>query len=200
MADRRNVAILIFDAMEVLDFAGPFEVFNVTAEVNDPSPFNVYTVAEYAAPVKARGGLSVNPHYAIHDCPPPDILLVPGGWGTRALMNNAVVVGWIKAQAARVARLLSVCTGALVLARAGLLDGLRATTHHTAFDLLRKEAPTATIFENRRYVDNGKVVTSAGVSAGIDMALYIVWALLGDAAVQQTLREMEYRWQPEAAG
>ncbi len=197
MADRRNVAILIFDAMEVLDFAGPFEVFSVAGEVNDPSPFTVFTVAETAAPVKARGGLSVNPRYTIHDCPPPHILLIPGGWGTRALMNNTVVVGWVKAQAERVECLLSVCTGALVLARAGLLDGLGATTHHTALDLLRKEAPTATIYENRRYVDNGKVITSAGVSAGIDMALYVVAKLLGDEAAQSTLREMEYPWQPE---
>jgi len=193
----KNVAILIFDAVEVLDFAGPCEVFHVTGEVLNSPPFQVYTVAETAGAIKARGQLSINPHYTIHTCPPPDILLIPGGIGTRRLLHNQVTLDWIKAQAGRVEYLLSVCTGALVLGQAGLLDGLAATTHHTTFDLLRQLAPTATVREDRRYVDNGRIITSAGISAGIDMALYVVQKLVGEAGQQATLAEMEYRWQPE---
>ncbi len=193
----RNVAILIFDDVEVLDFAGPFEVFNVTGEVLEPPPFRVYTIAETAKAIQARGRLSINPHYTIHTCPPPDILLIPGGIGTRRLLHNQLILDWIKAQAGRVEYLLSVCTGALVLGQAGLLDGLGVTTHHTTFDLLRQIAPLARVHEDRRYVDNGRIITSAGISAGIDMALYVVKKLLGEAGQQAALVEMEYRWQPE---
>ena len=187
----KNVAILIFDDVEVLDFAGPFEVFNVTGEVLEPPPFRVYTVAETDEAIKARGQLSINPHYTIHTCPPPDILLIPGGIGTRRLLHNQVILDWIKAQADQVEYLLSVCTGALLLGQAGLLDGLNATTHHTTFDLLRQLAPSATVREDRRYVDNGRIITSAGISAGIDMALYVVHKLVGEAGQQATLAEIQ---------
>ncbi len=193
----KNVAILIFDDVEVLDFAGPFEVFTVAGEVNDPAPFRVYTVAETGEAVTTRGRLSINPHYSIGTCPPPDILLIPGGYGTRPLLQNEVILNWIRDQAGRVEILLSVCTGALLLGKAGLLDNLEATTHHTAFDLLRQIEPRATVHEGRRYVDNGRVITSAGVSAGIDMALYVVHKLLGEAGLKPTMDEMEYPWQPE---
>jgi transcriptional regulator GlxA family with amidase domain len=193
----RNVVILVFDDVEVLDFAGPFEVFNVTAELNDPSPFHVVTVSENGYPIEARGKLSVNPHHSFEDCIPPDILLIPGGWGTRALMENQAVLDWIKEQAKRVELLLSVCTGALVLGKAGLLAGLNATTHHTAFGTLRQISPTIHVLEDKRYVDNGKIITSGGISAGIDMSLYVVHRLLGDEALAKTLKEMEYEWQQE---
>src|SRR5579885_372208 len=134
----RNVAILIFDEVEVLDFCGPFEVFGVTG-VRDQGerPFHVYTVAEKAGPVLARNGLSVNPGFTFANCPPPDILLVPGGRGTRREIHNEALVNWVRAQAGRVELLLSVCTGALILAQAGLLDGLSATTHFLAFEIGR---------------------------------------------------------------
>ena len=118
---QRNVAILIFNDVEVLDFAGPFEVFSTAARLGDPSPFKVYTIAEHKRPIVARGGLSLNPQYSLEDCPPPDILLVPGGQGTRPLMEDTALLSWIHRQAGRVEHLLSVCTGALLLARAGLL-------------------------------------------------------------------------------
>src|SRR5436305_543756 len=121
MSDSRNVAILIFDGVEVLDFCGPFEVFSVTGRHDTPVPFNVYTIAEKSGPVLARNGLSVNPKYTIHDCPEPRILLVPGGQGTRREMHNPVLIDWIKVQAPKAELLLSVCTGALLLAKAGLL-------------------------------------------------------------------------------
>lgn len=193
----RNVAILIFDDVEELDFVGPFEVFSGAARRSDPPAFAVYTVAEKAGPIRTRGGLIVTPHYTLADCPRPDILLIPGGQGTRALLTHTDLLVWIAAQANRVEHLLSVCTGALVLGRAGLLDGLEVTTHHSAFDLLRSEAPDATVYENRRFVDNGKVVTSAGISAGIDMALHMVARLAGLTVAEATARNMEYPWQPE---
>lgn len=194
MTTSRNVAIFIFNDVEVLDFAGPFEVFNVTSEEIKPAPFNVYTVAMTEDPVIARGKLSINPHFSIHNCPQPDILIIPGGWGTRALLNDEVLLNWVKSQAGSVEHLLSVCTGALVLAKAGLLENMPATTHHTAFDLFQELSPTTTIITDKRFVDIGKIVTSGGISAGIDMALYVVENLLGKDAVALTIKEMEYQW------
>ena len=124
----RRVALLIFDEVEVLDFCGPFEVFSVTGVMEPPQPFQVYTVAETLKPVIARKGLSVNPSYQLSDCPVPDILLIPGGLGTRREMHNTGMIDWIRDQAVNTELVLSVCTGALMLAKAGLLDGLEATT------------------------------------------------------------------------
>ena len=199
MTEQRSVAILIFDDVEVLDFAGPFEVFGVTRLEDGSAPFNVFTVAETSAPVSARNGLSVNPAYSLDTCPSIDILLVPGGRGTRPLVHNARIIAWIQQQAAPAELVLSVCTGALLLGKAGLLDGLAATTYHTAFDELRAVAPNTEQRPGERWVDNGKVVTSAGVSAGIDMALHIVGRLLGPVQADNTARYMEYEhWKPMA--
>jgi transcriptional regulator GlxA family with amidase domain len=195
----KNVAILIFDDVEVLDFSGPFEVFSVTGRRTSEVPFNAYTVAEKAGPVLARNQLSINPRYTIHDCPPPDILLVPGGLGTRREMHNAVLIDWIKECAQRAELVLSVCTGALLLARAGLLEGLMATTHHGALDELKAVAPNAIIRPDRRFVDNGKIILSGGISAGIDMAFHIVSRLLGRDAALETAKYMEYDWRYEVS-
>ena len=192
-----SIGIFIFPDVEVLDFAGPFEVFNVAGEVIDPAPFNTYTVAMSDRPVKARGSLSINPHYTIDNCPQPDILLVPGGWGTRALLKEQPVLDWIKEQSQKVEYLLSVCTGALLLGKAGLLDGLKATTHHDAFDLFRQIAPETTVIEDRRFVDEGKIITSGGISAGIDMSLYLVRRLIGAEKLKLTTDEMEWQWYQE---
>src|SRR5438445_5225777 len=179
MVHTRNVAVLIFDEVEVLDFCGPFEVFSVTGRQKRQSPFNVYTVAEKSSAVLARNQLSVNPRYTIADCPSPHILIVPGGQGARREMNNAALTHWIKSITPKTELILSVCTGALLLAKAGLLDGLKATTHHGALDLLREVAPKTTVLDNQRVIDNGKIIVSAGVSAGIDAAFYLVARLLG---------------------
>lgn len=193
----RNVAILIFDEVEVLDFCGPFEVFGVTGQRRtDPRPFRVYTVAEKAGAVSARNGLSVNPNFTIADCPQPDILLVPGGRGTRREIHNEALVNWVKEQAGRVELLLSVCTGALILAKAGLLTGLSATTHFLAFDELSALAPATTLCPDQRYVDNGRIILSAGISAGIDMSLYVVGKLLGSEQADETARYMQYEYWP----
>lgn len=190
----RTVAILIFDDVEVLDFCGPFEVFGVTGSRTDPPAFKVYTVAEKPGPILARNGLSVNPSYTLADCPPPDILLVPGGIGTRREMHNPILQDWIRQCARSAEAVLSVCTGALLLATSGLLEGLAATTHHSAFDLLRQVAPNTTIYPDKRFVDNGHIILSAGISAGIDMSLYVVSKLLGEAVARDTAEQMEYRW------
>jgi len=194
MNSTRNLAILIFADVEVLDFCGPFEVFSVANRFVEPTAFNVFTVAENLGPVLARNGLSVNPQHRLPDCPKPHILLVPGGQGTRSEMHNTTIIEWIKRTASTAELVLSVCTGALLLAKAGLLDGLQATTHHGAIDLLRQEAPRTIVHSDRRFVDNGQVICSAGIAAGIDMSLYAVARLLGEEVASQTARQMEYPW------
>jgi len=138
--------------------------------------------------------LSINPHFSTADCPPPDILLIPGGIGTRRLLEEPVVLNWIKFQAERVQLLLSVCTGALLLGQAGLLNQIPATTHHTTFDLLREISPATSVIEDQRFVDSGHIITSGGISAGIDMALYVVRKFLSEAQVDLVIKEMEYQW------
>jgi transcriptional regulator GlxA family with amidase domain len=153
-------------------------------------------VAEKPGPVLTCGGLSVNPHHRLGDCPRPDLLLVPGGQGTRQEMHNAVLIEWIRQASEKAELVLSVCTGALLLAKAGLLDGLEATTHHGAIDLLRQVAPKTTVHADRRFVDNGRVVCSAGIAAGIDMSLHVVGRLLGREVAEKTARQMECPRQP----
>ena len=194
MIQTRNVAILIFDDVEILDFCGPYEVFGVTGTGNDSQPFNVYTVAEHSKPILARNQLSINPQYTIANCPPSDILLVPGGFGTRREMHNLVLIDWIRQCFEHSELLLSVCTGALLLAKAGLLENLAATTHHLAIDLLKEVAPNTEIRAGDRFVDNGKIILSAGISAGIDMSLYVVAKLLGKEEAIKTAERMEYDW------
>jgi transcriptional regulator GlxA family with amidase domain len=189
---KKNIAILLFDDVEVLDFAGPFEVFAVADELRGHAVFNVFTVAENLGTVRARNGLKIIPHFSREDCPTPQILIVPGGFGTRALLNKPALLEWIRLKAKHAEIVMSVCTGALVLGKAGLLDGLRATTHHQSFELLRSVAPRTEVLESERFVDNGKVVTAAGVSAGIDCSLHIVERLLGSESADATARHMEY--------
>jgi len=190
---KRNVAILLFDEIEVLDFAGPFEVFAVTDEIRGYNTFNVFTVAENLGTIRSRNGLKIVPHYTLENCPVPHLLVVPGGFGTRALLNKLAMLEWIRKRAEKSDLTMSVCTGSLVLAKAGLLDGLRATTHHECFGLLRELAPRTEVVETERFVDNGRILTAAGISAGIDCALHVVERLLGADAAADTARYMEYR-------
>lgn len=190
---KRNTAILIFDDVEVLDFAGPFEVFSVTNELSNYSLLNVYTVAREKVPVTARNGLSVNPNYSIDEAPQPDILIVPGGSGTRPILQQPDILTWIRQSSQNADKVLSVCTGALLLAKVGLLDGLKSTTHHSAFDLLGEIAPETEIVRDVRFADNGKVITAAGISAGIDMSLYVIEILYGTETAQLTAEYMEFR-------
>jgi transcriptional regulator GlxA family with amidase domain len=192
----RTVGIFVFPDVEVLDFCGPFEVFSVTGREIAPGSFQVFTVAAHAGPIAARNGLSVNPDYSFADAPACELLLIPGGMGTRPLMHEAAVLDWIGRRAAEAELVLSVCTGALLLAKAGLLDGLSATTHHGALDLLRSVAPQTAVRDDERVVDNGRVITSAGVAAGIDMSFHVVAKLLGRETAARAARYIEYPWQP----
>lgn len=189
---QQNLAIFIFDQVEVLDFAGPFEVFAVTENPDGSKPFNVFTISQTGETISARNGLSINPTYSFETMPQPDILVIPGGRGTRKLVHDATITDWIAAQYADLELLLSVCTGSLLLGKAGLLENIAATTHHHAFDLLAQYAPTAEIRRGERFVDNGKIVTSAGISAGIDMSLHIVARLCGVDIANATADRMEY--------
>jgi transcriptional regulator GlxA family with amidase domain len=193
----RNVAILIFPEVELLDFAGPFEVFTAaSAVVKDEAPFNVYTVAASTDPIQTRYGLTVVSHYSLADCPPPQIVVVPGGRGSRAVMRDAALLDWLRAVDAQTELTSSVCTGSLVLGAAGLLDGLRATTHYGSYDELAAAAPNTEVVRGVRYVDNGRIITSAGVQAGMDMALHIVARLNGAEIAHQTAHYIEYQWTP----
>ena len=199
---QRNVAVLIFDDVEVLDFCGPFEVFSVTGKRDGSDPFNVYTVAE-RTPVAARNHLSINPTHTLETCPQPDILVVPGGggiradgtpFGTRREMHNENLLDWINQLYPKTEHVLSVCTGALILAKAGLAENIAATTHHAALDELKRIAPNTDVQAGVRVVDNGKAIFSGGISAGIDAAFYLVAKLLGDAVASETAAYMEYDW------
>ncbi|MFF2089926.1 DJ-1/PfpI family protein [Paenibacillus sp. NPDC058174] len=189
----RKVAIVVFNQIEALDFTGPFEVFLTSS--GGGKDFQIYTVAPDEGPVTVLGGLSINPAYTIHNCPPPDLIIVPGGPGARTEMNNSALTDWIAQTAATAELVLSVCTGALILAKTGLLEDLNITTHHRALEELKAAAPaSAVIIADKRYVDNGKIILSAGVSAGIDMSLYVVGRLLGADRAQLTATLMEYNY------
>lgn len=197
----RNLAIYIFDDVEVLDFAGPFEVFSVCGlRSGKEKPFNVYTVAQQEL-VTARNQLKIIPHYFMDNCPTPDILLLPGGggshpdgtpFGSRREMNNGPLLDWIREKNKTAELLLSVCTGSLLLGKAGLLEGLSATTHWKAVDTMRATAPNTTILPEERWVDNGRIILSAGISAGLDMSLYVISKLLGKEAADETAKYMQY--------
>jgi transcriptional regulator GlxA family with amidase domain len=195
--DRKRVGILIFPDVEVLDFCGPFEVFSATRLDEDrrraePSPFEVLLVAEEKDPVVATGGLKVIPDVTLETCPPLDILVVPGGWGTRAEIKNKRLLDWIAERGRLVETLTSVCTGAMLLGQAGLLDGRKATTHWRSLDWMRESFPAVAVEEKLHVVEDGNVLTSAGISAGIDMALRVVTRYCGEAVGRATARHMEY--------
>ena len=197
-AEPRNVGILIFPDVEILDFCGPFEVFASATlpPETDGGPetrlFEVFTVAERPEIVACRGGLLVQPNHTLDNHPPLDVVVIPGGYGTRRAQENPVVLDWITQQRQKGAMTTSVCTGAFLLGAAGLLDGLRATTHWTTIEGLRGSLPATNVLAGVRVVDEGEIITSAGVSAGIDMALHVVRRLHGDEVARRTARDMEY--------
>lgn len=196
----KKIALVLFNEVEVLDFAGPFEVFSVTGRRKLGEPYEVFTVAETES-IIARNNLVVKPTYKFTNAPAADIFLVPGGggydvdgwpFGSRWEMDNPVMLDWVKQQHGQSELTLSVCTGALILAKARLLNGLQATTHFMAVDFLKEISPTTKVLANQRYVDNGKIILSAGVSAGIDMAFYVVAKLQGAEVALETARYMQY--------
>lgn len=188
----KNTTILLYKDVEVLDFAGPFEVFNTANSAYGEKLFNVYTVAEHKDILEARNGLKVLPDYSIAMCPQPDILVIPGGDGRKVQMNNEVILNWLKDNYKKAELILSVCTGAFILGKAGLLDGLSAATHHLSHSEFEKTFPNVNLIKERKYVDNGNIITSGGISAGIDMALYVVGKLAGEDTLNKTAHYMEF--------
>jgi len=198
----KRVGIVIFDDVEVLDFCGPFEVFsavrlNEDKRREEPSPFEVLLVAEKSATVYASGGMQVIPHHTFHTCPRLDVLVVPGGWGTRRELENPAMLDWLRQRAAEVETLASVCTGSMLLGFAGLLDGRHATTHWKSLDWMRDSFPSVTVAYDQHVVEDGRLLTSAGISAGIDMALKAVARCCGETVARATAKHMEYPY-PDA--
>jgi transcriptional regulator GlxA family with amidase domain len=204
----RTVGILLFDDVEVLDFAGPFEIFSVCGlRSSQEAPFSVFTFAENEV-VVARNHLTVKPTYSFENVPRIDILIVPGGggfdqsgrpFGTRKEMNNPRLIDLLKSIGDGAELILSVCTGSLILAKAGFLTGLKATTHFGAADLMREVAPDTELLIEERWVDNGKIILSAGIAAGMDMSFYVITRLLGPAAANETAQYMQFdHWKSDS--
>ncbi len=196
---RRNVGILVFDSVEVLDFAGPFEVFSRTRTepgvasrmTDDSAPFRVFTVGRTGQPISAVGGLRVTPDFGFHNAPQVDLLVVPGGFGVRALLEDPESLAWIQRAGRGASTVTSVCTGAWLLAKTGFLAGKKATTHWAGLDRLNEIDPSIQVDREARTVDDG-IITSAGVAAGIDMALYVVERLCGRSVAVETARYIDY--------
>lgn len=196
----RNVAIVVYENAEPLDWTGPFEVYNDAARAgsaNGQPAFNVYIVSKTKTALNAQG-LWVQPSYSIADAPKPDIVVFPGGPSSK-IYDDREFFAWAKKASVDAEIAQSVCTGAFVLAKAGLLDGLEVTTFHGAIDDLQRICPAASVKRGRRFVDNGHVVTTAGISAGIDGSLHVVARLLGRRVADQVANYMEYAWVPEAS-
>jgi len=195
----RNVAVVVYEGVELLDFAGPGEVFGAASgfgRYKQQRAFNVYTVAVTKEPLTSRF-VKIEPQYSIDDAPKPDVIVIPGG-STDALLDNPKFMAWLAKASEKAEITLTVCTGAFTLSKLGLLDGKQATTFYGALADLRAATPKATIIEGRRFIDNGSIITTAGVSAGIDGSLHTVARLLGRQVADRTAQYMEYRWTPEA--
>lgn len=189
---RMNVAIFVHEGVQLLDFSGPAEVF-ADVHTDGGHAYNVYTVAPTEAEITSQGFLKVKPNYSISNCPPPDIIILPGG-DTGIPLRNKKVIEWIKSAGDKSQHLLSVCTGAMLLAEAGFLDDKQATTHYCCQDGLAKDYPKVKVVKGVRYIDNGKVITTEGISAGIDGALYLVSKINGKNVATDVARYMMYDW------
>ena len=192
-----SLGILIFDDVEVLDFCGPFEVFSVTRNVpgsrqETVSPYDVKLIGIQEGTISTRGGMQVTPHVTMASCPPLDVLVVPGGWGVRRLLDNEDIAAWLRGRAGEVHTLASVCTGSLLLGAAGLLEGRTATTHFGALDNMAELLPGTTVDRERHFIRDGDVWTAAGIAAGIDLSLRIVADHHGEDVARETAKYMEY--------
>jgi len=188
---QKRVAILIFDGVEIIDYTGPWEVFGAAG-------FDVYTVAGTKEPVTTAMGMTVLPKYTFADAPQPDVLVIPGG-GVTAARDSAATLRWVTDANTRTVHTMSVCNGAFILASAGLLDGLTATTTSGNIARLKAEYPKTNVVDDQRFVDNGRIITTAGLSAGIDGALHVVSRMLGQGIAQKVALAEEYDWRPRTA-
>lgn len=187
---RKKVAILIFNGVQIIDYTGPYEVFG-------HAHWEVYTVADKPDMIKTAMGMQVTPHYTFDNCPKPDIVVFPGG-GVNQHLDNQKIMDWVKSSVAESETALSVCNGAFFLGEAGLLDGKKATTFAALIPALQDLAPKAEVVSDQRFVDNGKIVTSAGLSSGLDGALHVVSEYLGIGQTQEIATNLEYPWDPDA--
>jgi len=192
----RNLAILIFDGVQIIDYTGPYETFGHTYS-NDGQAFNIYTVSEKTNAITTSMGMSVNPKFSFENAPKPDVLLVPGG-DVRGQVDSPTVLKWVQDMSKNAEIVMSVCNGAFILAKAGLLDGMEATTTAGLIPLLRQEAPKVKVVDDRRFVDNGHIITTAGLSSGIDGALHVIERLYGRGTAQMAALGMEYNWDPDS--
>jgi transcriptional regulator GlxA family with amidase domain len=193
---QRTLGVVLFEGFELLDVFGPCEAYGIR---DLDGAFRLTTVAAEAGPIASAQGPSALAEFAFDNCPPLDLLLVPGGIGTRREVDNAAIIAWLRARAAHAELVTSVCTGAALLARAGLLDGLRATTNKRSFAWVVSQGPRVNWIKQARWVEDGKFATSSGVSAGIDMALAIIARLVGPDAAEKAATAMEYEWHRDAA-
>lgn len=188
-----NVGIFLFNDIELLDFAGPYETFSVTSELNNYELFNVFTVSQDGKGIKSVNGLKVLPDFSFADHPDINILVIPGGVGTRSEMAKEDVLEWINRNHSNSKITMSVCSGARLLGKLGLLDGLECTTHHEVLEHLQEIAPKAIVKSDKRFIGNGRLFTSAGISAGIDLSLHIIEKLYGSHIAHSTIMYMEYK-------
>ena len=193
MAEPRTVGAVLFPGFELLDVFGPLEAYGIVR-----GWFTVTLVAQQPAPVASAQGPRAQADHGFEDCPPLDILLVPGGMGTRREVDNPALLEWLQRRAAATEVVTSVCTGAGLLARAGILDGRRATTNKRSFQWVVEQGPRVEWVREARWVEDGKFVTSSGVSAGIDMTLAVIARLAGREVSEQAATAMEYEWHRDA--
>jgi transcriptional regulator GlxA family with amidase domain len=197
------VGIYLFKNVEVLDFAGPFEVFTTASRVSlrrspdNEAPFKVFTIAKTTGVVQARAGLKTLPDFSFSECPRVDLLLIPGGVVDEEVRDESVI-SWVRATAAGTQLTASVCTGAFILAKAGLLDHKKVTTHWEDIDDLRIQFPEIKVQGDVRWVDEGRIISSGGIAAGIDMSLHLVARLAGSQLAEATARQMDVPYRSEA--
>ena len=189
-----KIAIYIYDQAEVLDFSGPFEVFSTASRVcQDGNPFDVFLVSEAGKAITARAGYRVIPDYGFHNHPPIDVLVVAGGV-QREEIEKPEVIAWLSDQGKKTSIMASVCTGIFLLAKAGVVQEQKVTTHWEDIGDLRTMFPRLKVVENVRWVDEGNVVSSGGISAGIDMSLHLVSKLHSLVLAEATARQMDFSW------
>lgn len=189
---RIKVGIFIFNNIQILDFTGPYDVFAFKSKV-----FEVFTIGENMKPIETSYGLSVNPKYTFENCPQPDVLIIPGGGISKELAKENVIE-WIARTAEKSQYVMSVCTGSFLIAKAGLLQGKSATTYNSAISSLRTLFPDIRVVSDQRYVDNGKVLTSAGISSGIDLSFHLIAKMKGLGVAQEVALGLEYDWKPNS--
>ncbi len=189
----------MFSGVEVLEFAGPYEVFAVANRLSASRLFNLMTVSYSGEPLRATGGLQITPDFAMHECPDLDVLIVPGGDGRQAVMRDDEMLNWIVHTAQRAEKVVSVCSGALILAKGGLLDQKQSTTHHRLWQTLQQLAPATAVVREARFVDNGRILTTGGIASGIDGTLQLLYELHGEEICTEVARFMEHSWNRKGA-